>query len=207
MKKIMLFSLLALFFTVASTNDALAQKKGKKKSSKTDEYFDDSGFKNKLWYGGSFTLGVAGGNNESQFSIGLTPMVGYKLIEEYLSTGPRAGFTFNSYRVRFNNSTVIKGNATSYTLGWFARVRPLPNVFPNIFAHFEYEYENAGVVYLDGSGGTEVERFNFNNNYIGIGYNSGGTWAYEIVGLYNVNVPDNSAASPVSFRFGITHKF
>jgi hypothetical protein len=45
MKKILLFSFLALFFTVAFQHDAFAQKKGKKKkSSKTDEYFDDSGF-------------------------------------------------------------------------------------------------------------------------------------------------------------------
>ncbi|MCU0346157.1 MAG: hypothetical protein MUC59_04410 [Saprospiraceae bacterium] len=209
MKKIMLFSLLALFFTAAFTNDAMAQKKGKKKSSKTDEYFDESGFANKLWYGGNFILNVTGGNNESQFSIGLTPMVGYKLLGEYLSTGPRAGLVFNSFRVRFGN-TVYKGSATSYTLGWFARVKPLPEVLPNIFAHFEYEHENVGIpVDLNSSGGIDIERFGFNNQYIGLGYNStaGGLWGYEIMGLYNVNLPDDSAASPVSFRFGLTYKF
>ena len=77
MKKIMFFSLLALLLTALCTNDAMAQKKGKKKkSSKTDEYFDDSGFANKLWYGGNFALNFAGQGEINQFIFGLTPMVG-----------------------------------------------------------------------------------------------------------------------------------
>ncbi|MBK9015403.1 MAG: hypothetical protein IPM82_15825 [Saprospiraceae bacterium] len=96
MKKILLFSLLALIFTVAFTNEAMAQKKGKKKSSKTDEYFDDSGFANKLWYGGNFLLGFAGSNNQSQFTFGLAPMIGYKLVNDLISIGPWVGFEYNN---------------------------------------------------------------------------------------------------------------
>ena len=49
MKKILLLSVLACFLTIAFTNDAHAQRK---KTSKTDEYFDESGdFVSKLWYG------------------------------------------------------------------------------------------------------------------------------------------------------------
>lgn len=207
MKKILLFSLLALLFTAASTNAAYAQKKGKKKSSKTDEYFDDSGFANKLWYGGNFTLGVASDQFQSQFAIGLTPMVGYKLIGDYVSTGPRAGFVYNNYRLKYSSSNVIKSNVVSYTLGWFVRVKPLPNTLPNLFAHGEYEYENAGIPYLTSGGDIQIERYNFNNNYVGLGYNSGGLVAYEILALYNLSVPDNSAASPLTLRFGLTYKF
>ncbi len=206
MKKFLLFGFLALFFTVAFQHDALAQKKGKKKkSSKTDEYFDDSGFANKLWYGGNFNLGFGGDQYQSQFSIGVTPMVGYKLLGDYLSTGPRAGFIYNNYRVKSGGS-VLKSNVVSYTLGWFARIKPAPNALPNLFGHFEYEYENTGIPYYS-AGGLDVERFNFNNTYAGIGYNSGGLWAYEIMGLFNLSLPDDSVASPFSLRFGLTYKF
>ncbi len=206
MKKILLFSLLALVFTVAFTNDAYAQKKGKKKSSKTDEYFDDSGFANKLWYGGNFTFGLASDQFQSQFAIGLTPMVGYKLLGDYLSTGPRAGFVYNNFRVKYGNN-VYKSNLVSYTLGWFLRAKPFPNTLPNIFAHGEYEYENTGIPYITNAGDTKIERYNFSNTYVGIGYNSGGLLGYEIMGLYNLSLPSNSAASPITLRFGLTYKF
>jgi hypothetical protein len=209
----MLFSLLAMLFTVAFTNDAIAQKKGKKKSSKTDEYFDDSGFANKLWYGGSFTLGFAGGNNQSQFAFGLSPMIGYKLVNDIVSVGPRVGFEYNHIRVQAGNGgPVYKASPLSYSLGAFARVKPLQN----FFGHFEYEHQSAESTDPDRDGFIDVdfqtgeiitERLPFNNVYIGAGYNSGGLWAYEIMLLYNVNQPDNVVDSPFDIRFGITHKF
>ena len=208
----MLFSLLALFFTAAFTNEALAQKKGKKKSSKTDEYFDDSGFKNKLWYGGSFTLGFAGGNNQSQFSFGLAPMVGYKILNDIVSVGPRVGFEYNHIRVQAGNGgPVYKASPLSYSVGAFARVKP----FDNFFGHFEYEHQSAESTDPDGDGFIEVnndgkivtDRVPYDNVYVGAGYNSGGLLAYEIMVLYNVNFPDDSAASPFSIRFGLTYKF
>ncbi len=214
MKKIMLFSLLALFFTVAFSNDAFAQKKKtKKKSSKTDEYFDDSGFANKLWYGGSFLLGFAGSNNQSQFTFGLAPMIGYKLVNDLISVGPRVGFEYNNIRVQAGGGgPVYKASPLSYSVGAFARVKP----FNNFFGHFEYEHQSAESTDPDGNGYIEVnpqtgkiitERVPFNNVYVGAGYNSGGLWAYEIMLLYNVNYPDNVVNSPFSIRFGITHKF
>lgn len=212
MKKILLFSLLALVFTAAFTNDAYAQKKKKKKSSKTDEYFDDSGFANKLWYGGSFTLGFAGSNNQSQFTFGLAPMVGYKLVNDLISVGPRVGFEYNHIRVQAgNNGPVYKASPLSYSVGAFARVKP----FQNFFGHFEYEHQSAESTDPDGDGFIEInnqgeiitDRVPFNNVYVGAGYNSGGLWAYEIMLLYNVNYPDNVVTSPFSIRFGITHKF
>ena len=208
----MLFSLLALIFTAAFTNEAMAQKKGKKKSSKTDEYFDDSGFANKLWYGGNFNLNFYGGTNQSQFTFGLSPMVGYKLVNDLISVGPRVGFEYNNIRVQPTGGPVYKASPLSYSIGAFARIKP----FDNFFGHFEYEHQNAESTDPNGDGYINVntqtgkiitERLNYNNVYVGAGYNSGGLWAYEIMVLYNVNYPDNLVTSPFSLRFGLTYKF
>ncbi len=215
MKKIFLLSLLAMVFTLGFQHDAFAQKRGKKKkSSKTDEYFDDSGFVNKLWYGGSFNLGFSGGNNQSFFAFGLAPMVGYKLIGDLVSVGPRVGFEYNHVRLQsFGGGPVYKASPLSYSAGAFARVKP----FRSFFAHFEYEYESAestdpdrdGFIEVDQNGNIITERVPFDNVYIGAGYNSsmGGLWGYEIMLLYNVNQPATTVASPFDIRFGLTYKF
>ncbi|MCB0521793.1 MAG: hypothetical protein H6577_08645 [Lewinellaceae bacterium] len=212
MKKYLLFGLLALVFTAAFTNDALAQKKGKKKkSSATDEYFDESGFVNKLWYGGSFTLGYSGTSSQSYFAFGLAPMVGYKLFNDIVSVGPRVGFEYNNVRLKYNNK-VYKANPLSYSVGAFARIKP----FQNFFAHLEYEYQNADSTDPDEDGYIELDpqtdkilttRVAYDNVYVGAGYNSGGNWAYEILILFNVNQPATTVASPFNIRFGFTHKF
>ncbi|MBI5914980.1 MAG: hypothetical protein HY842_06355 [Bacteroidetes bacterium] len=210
MKKFLLFGLLALVFTGAFTNDAYAQKKGKKKSSKTDEYFDDSGFANKLWYGGNFNLGFAGSGETSQFTFGLTPMVGYKLVGDLVSLGPRVGFTYNYVKGRGTDGNIHKISPLAYTFGAFARVKP----FQNFFGHFEYENENTKGYYVDNfnrlvieNGEVATVKQSRNNVYLGIGYTSGSLWAYEIMLLYNVNAPENTLELPFDIRFGLTYKF
>ncbi len=205
MKKIFLFTLLTLLFASAFTEDAHAQRRGKKKkkSSKTDEYFDESGFVNKLWYGGGVVLGLSGSNNESLFTFGLSPMVGYKVLDDVISIGPRVGFEYNHYRVDFGQ--VYKSSFVSYSLGVFSRIK----AFPNFFAHLEYEYQSTEFIDgLDTANGKLVkDRVNYDNAYIGAGYNSGGLFGYEIMLLYNVNQPENTAQSPVTIRAGFTYKF
>jgi hypothetical protein len=213
MKKLLFFGLLTLAFSLVISPDLHAQRKGKKKkSSKTDEYFDESGFVNKLWYGGNFTLGFAGGNNQSQFAFGLSPMVGYKVLGDIVSVGPRVGFEYNHIRVKDFTNTVYKASTLSYSAGIFARVKPITNVF----AHFEYEYQNAdstdpdqdGFIEIDQNGDIITERVPFDNVYIGLGYHSGGgLWGYEILLLYNVNQAPTTVESPFDIRFGITYKF
>jgi hypothetical protein len=213
MKKFLLFSFLALFFTVAFQHDAFAQKKGKKKkSSKTDEYFDESGFANKLWYGGNFNLGFGGTNGSSQFTFGLSPMVGYKFFNDMFSVGPRVGFEYNHFRFQeFTNGPVYKASPVSLSYGAFARIKP----FQNFFAHFEYEHQSTESIDPDQDGRITIGpddkiitgRIPYNNTYIGAGYNSGSLWAYELMILYNLNHPASSFASPFSLRFGLTYKF
>lgn len=213
MKKFFLFSLLTLFFAAGFSLDAEAQRRGKKKkkSSKTDEYFDESGFVNNLWYGGNFTLGYSGGNTQSLFAFGLSPMVGYKVVGDVVSVGPRVGFEYNHYRVK-SGGVVFKTSPLSYSAGVFARVKALPN----LFAHFEYEYENTESTDPDEDGFLEVdfqkgeiitERVPYDNVYIGAGYHSGGLVGYELLLLYNINQPATTVANPWDIRFGITYKF
>jgi hypothetical protein len=213
MKKLLLFSFLTLFFALGVATDADAQRRGKKKSSKTDEYFDEGGFVNNLWYGGGFTLGFTGGNNQSVFAFGLSPMVGYKFLGDIVSAGPRVGFEYNHIRVsQCGNCPVYKTSPLSYSLGAFTRIKALPNVF----GHIEYEYQNTestdpdrdGFINIDPTDNSIItERVVFDNVYVGLGYNSGGLFAYEIMILYNVNQPATTVESPFDLRFGFTYKF
>ncbi len=211
MKKFLLFSLLSLFFITAFNNDAYAQRrKKKKKSSKTDQYFDESGFVNKLWYGGSFVLGFSGSGGTNQFAVGVTPMVGYKIVDDIISVGPRAGITYTAIKGRGTDLAIHKVNSASYILGAFTRVK----VFQNFFTQFEYEYENTNATFIDQSGFLVVQNGEVltarqvrDNVYIGAGYNSGGLWGYEILLLYNLNETDNTIDLPIDLRFGITYKF
>ncbi len=205
MKKFLLLSLLSVLFITAFSDDAYAQRRGtkKKKSSRTDEYFDESGFVNKLWFGGGIILGFSGSNNESLFTFGLSPMVGYKVLDDLISIGPRVGFEYNHYRLDLGQ--VYKNSSLSYSVGAFSRIK----AFPNFFAHLEYEYQNTE--FIDGfdnvQGKLTTSRVTYDNVYVGAGYNSGGLLGYEIMLLYNVNQPENTVASPFDIRAGFTYKF
>lgn len=204
MKKFLLLSFLSILFITAFSDGAHAQQRGKKKkSSKTDEYFDESGFVNKLWYGGGIILGFSGSNNESLFTFGLSPMVGYKVLDDLISIGPRVGFEYNHYRVDLGQ--VYKNSSLSYSVGAFTRIK----AFPNFFAHMEYEYQNTEFIdrFDSALGKLITSRVTYDNVYIGAGYNSGGLLGYEIMLLYNVNQPENTVDSPFDIRAGFTYKF
>ncbi len=179
---------------------------------KTDQYFDESGgFKHRLWYGGNIIFNNVPSPNFSYFTIGVTPMVGYKIIGG-LSAGPRLGIGYSRYKAPTSgqNSVVKSVNLIDYTLGAFARYK----AFKNIFAHAEYEYRseqfpnvsNTYALLLDVNGNPIKQRFNRTNYYGGLGYNSGGLLGYEIMVLYNFGV-DKTTESPISYRFGFTYNF
>ncbi|MEY3367813.1 MAG: hypothetical protein RI973_968 [Bacteroidota bacterium] len=220
MKKIFLFSLLSLICCLAFQNDAHAQKRGKKKkSSKTDEYFDDSGFVNKLWYGGGLSLpSFAGGRDYNVFTIGVAPMVGYKVVGDILSVGPRVSLDYlylKGYAINENNGQVVgprKLNSMSYSFGAFARAK----VFRAIFAHAEFENQHTREVpiafnlplYDPVNDEIITNKVVRNNMYLGAGYNSSsGLIGWEIMLLYNVNAPENTIDLPFTLRMGLNYKF
>lgn len=216
MKRIFLLSLLTCIFCFTLTNDAFAQgkKKNKKKSKteKVDKYFDESGsIAQKLWYGGSFNLGFNGNGQINIFNIGVSPMVGYKIIDNF-SVGPRVSFQYTYVKGLASDLLVHRTDLLSYSAGLFARYK----FFPSIFAHLEYEYENDefvvvqnGLLAWDNSQQEVVTgRESRDNAYIGAGFNSGvGDFGYEIVVLYNVLTPASSVELPFSLRFGLTYRF
>jgi len=216
MKRILLLSLLSCLFCLTLSHDAAAQgrkKKKKKKTSTVDKYFDESGsFSQRLWYGGSFNLGFSGNNQISIFNIGVSPMVGYKIIDNF-SVGPRVSLQYTYVKGLASNLLVHRADLLSYSAGLFARYK----IFPSIFAHVEYEYENDEVVFVETNGllawdNTRQEivtgRETRDNVFIGAGYNSGvGDFGYEILLLYNVLTPANAIDLPFSIRFGFTYRF
>jgi hypothetical protein len=188
----------------------------KKTTKKTDEFFDESGgFKHRLWYGGNLNLSLSGLNGGSLFAIGITPMVGYKIIGG-LSAGPRLGINYTSIKASNTKGGVSTVGVTDYTAGLFARYK----AFQNFFAHAEFEYINQqnpsllqdpqGNLYiqLDANGSPlKNARISRNNKYLGIGYSSGDIFSYEIMILYNFNVQQNTYDQPITYRAGFTYKF
>ena len=225
MTKILKFTFLFVMFSLCfAIADADAQNYGKKKkkkkkstkTEKTDDYFDDSGnFASKLWYGGGFNLSFSGSNYYSAFNLGLTPMVGYKVIDE-LSFGPIAGIQYNYIKGTGSDNRIHKGDAISWSIGAFGRYKFLRT----LFLHAEYGIENNEYVLLDSrgtllidprdpNGGVLTVREQQNNFYGGIGYNSGGDLvAFEMYLLYNFIEPNvESINLPFILRFGVTYKF
>jgi hypothetical protein len=209
--------ILALMLTASLTLDAQfgpGSKRGKKRKKQDDsvaEYFDESGFKHRLWYGGGFNLGLSGNSVITFFGAGVSPMVGYKIIDP-VSIGPRISFQYNHIKGIATDGRVRKVQPVSYSYGVFTRAKFLRM----LFAHVEYEREhttgvltNQGLLEYDISTGKVATFRDVRDNlYVGAGYNSGfGTWGFEILALYNVFTPENTLESPFSIRFGVTYNF
>lgn len=192
MKKTVTISVLLLLFIAGLSLDAQAQRRDNRRS--------NSEFADRLWYGGGVNIGFSSTGFESIFQLGVSPMVGYKIYEEF-SLGPRIALLYSHYRADFGGG-VQTANPVSWATGLFARHK----LFRSIFAHVEYEFENAAV-FDTFAGDLEVLRRERSNFYIGGGYNSGGEWGYEILVLYNTLQPNNDLNPPFSFRFGFTRNF
>lgn len=188
-----------------------ASYKKKTTAKKTDQYFDESGgFKHRLWYGGSFNLNFDGdGQTYSAFTIGLTPMIGYKIIGG-LSAGPRLGFNYTKLKIQDNANQTIAVNLTDYTLGAFTRYK----VFKNFFTHLEGDFnsyqipgsaDQPGVLIKDVNGKPFTYREKKLSYYAGVGYNSGGLFGYEITALYNFTA--TKFQNPIDLRIGFTYNF
>lgn len=220
MKKILLFSLLAMIFTIAITEDAHAQRRGKKKkkTSKVDEYFDESGnFLAKVWYGAGFNLNFSSGCindgfgnclRTNYFIFGISPMAGYKISED-LSFGPRIEFYYQGNRIQqaVNSDDDYKLNSVNLGIGVFARYK----INQTYFVHAEYQSINEELPRdpLIISQGTDIETFRTwtQNYFAGVGYTGGGVVGFEAYLLWNFAQEYSSANIPLSYRFGINYKF
>ncbi|MBK7429224.1 MAG: hypothetical protein IPI60_20450 [Saprospiraceae bacterium] len=160
---------------------------------------EGSAFKDKLWYGGNFTLFFGSNNFESSFAFGLAPMVGYKITPDF-SIGPRVEVIYNFYKTSITGP-VEKFNLFSVGVGPFVRYK----FFNVIFAQAEYQLEFVQRPVLTINGDLVKSTFNNNNFFVGLGYNAGGG---EILVLYNLLEPSGGTLNiPISFRFGFTYKF
>ncbi len=191
MKKVIKISVLLIAFCGLLYAHADAQSRNSKK---------ENAFTSRLWYGGGLNLGFSGSQFESIFQLGVSPMVGYKIFEEF-SIGPRVGIQYSHYRSNLGGRTET-ANPLSWAAGVFSRYK----IMRTIFAHAEYEFENAAL-FSYGVDGLEVLRRERSNFYVGAGYNSGSTFGYEIVLLYNTLQPQNEIESPFRLRVGFTYNF
>ena len=197
-KKWLLIPFLFCLFIVSLS----AQRQGR---GQDNERVRGEGFPQFLWVGGGFNLGFTGSNDISIFQIGISPMAGYKITEQF-SVGPRVSLQYSYMRARNFNGTVENKHPLSYGIAAFARHR----IFRQIFAHVEYEYSDQAWAGFNGSGSFDVQRFQQDNVYIGGGYSSGFPVAYEILLLYNANQRDyvlGPVQNPISIRFGFTYNF
>jgi hypothetical protein len=162
---------------------------------------NDQTFGQRLWYGGSFNLGITGSQGVSAFGLGVAPMVGYKLFGPF-SIGPRVSVNYTHFRVRLPNNQVATANPVAWGAGLFGRAK----VTRNIFAHAEYELSEQAFMAFS-SNDIQIFRRQHGNTYIGGGYNSGSEWGYEIMLLYNVTPPREDLQVPFTIRFGLTYRF
>jgi len=227
MKNVLRISVLVLIALFMLPGDADAQrygKKKKKKKKKKTEQKSESSFnlQDRLWYGASGTLRFGGTNSQNEFSIGISPMVGYK-FNNWLSAGPRAELSYTSGRVDFGFSNIITYNQFDYGGGLFARAK---SPF-GIYFHTEYivlgdecltdqngicAIENPsrfGGVQITLDDTLETKRLTRDSYLIGLGYNSAGfsKFGYEIQLNYDLLAPDDVVSLPIDLRVGLTYNF
>jgi hypothetical protein len=231
MNKLMKAGFAALFLMLLSNFDAAAQRRTSKTktsdnteqdsvpsprkstsvsksrtSQSTDNYFDESGgFKHKLWYGAGGNLGFNGlQGGGSLFSIGLNPMVGYKIIGG-LSAGPRIGFTYTGIKSPLLSAPL---KLTEFSAGPFARFKFLKSFFVQGEHLWLNGYKEDQYGQLEFDAARKPIRQGRQSTFIGGGYNSGmGVAGYEISFMYDVSLPADSYKQPYEIRIGFNYNF
>jgi hypothetical protein len=200
MKNIISFILLFTVFSHVNAQNRI-QNRTSRAPQKTEQQTQQarSELMEKLWFGGSLNLWFGGGNNQSTFIAGISPMVGYK-ITPIFSVGPRIDFSYTYFGYSFGPNNQGRLNLTSYGIGPFSRVR----VWESIFVHGEYQIESRALPLNTGSGFEKIRDIQ-SNLFLGIGYNAGGG---EILLLYNFFAGSrNFIQPPFDFRIGFTYNF
>lgn len=187
--------------------DKKKKKKKKKKKSKKEEEKEKKPFKDHLWYGAGVGLGFSGYGGQSAFGIGVSPMVGYKVIDRWLSVGPRASVFFTSQKFPGYKSTGM----VDTELGAFARLHAFRGFF--IQGEMGYGWDQEIDEFGDFTG-TKLPKKTTSalNPYVGIGYNFGqglGGPGQEISLMYNFRIANdiNTNDQPVQYRIAFTFGF
>jgi hypothetical protein len=162
-------------------------------------------FADRMFFGGN--LGLQFGNTTY---IDVSPLVGYKVTEKF-HAGIGATYIYESSKIRFTNSSIMRFETSHYGGRLFGRYY----VWENLFAHAEYEYLNLGYpdpVYNNTTGqitDLEISRENINSIFVGGGYAQpiGSNVAFLIMALWNVNEGVNSPYVNPLFRLGIVAGF
>lgn len=153
------------------------------------------------WYGSHFALGFGASTFQSQFTFGVAPMAGYKVLP-FLSVGPRISVLYNNFRLRYTNE-VQKIN----TIDWAAMAFVRADVYQGFFIQADLGYES--LAFPNAAQNYETERYSGLNAYIGAGYNqsSYGSLGYEIMLAYSLNLQGLNTLSLVDYRVGFTKFF
>jgi hypothetical protein len=159
-------------------------------------------FGSNLWYGAGAQLQFAGGNNQSFFLVGVSPIVGYK-INNILSVGPRASVAYN----RFRFTTFGGGDTTESFLTWSAGAFARAKIFGQFFAHAEYSLVNERERNFQTG---ELEGITRPIPFLGGGISQGGgigAAGFEILVLFRLSGADRIGDSPFEFRSGLNFNF
>jgi hypothetical protein len=155
--------------------------------------------RSKIWYGGGLQLGFNSYFGSNVFAFGISPMVGYKIIEQ-ISVGPRVETTYTSVKqAGFKAVSLFDVDA-----GVFIRFK----VFRGLFLQGELSNEWYQQAITGSNEKVRSQRF---NQRLGAGWNFGnGQGGGSEVGVfYNFAVANdvNSFENPLGYRFGFTWNF
>jgi hypothetical protein len=177
------------------------------KSSKLDDYFDESGgFKHHLQYmfhTNYSIFQIFGGS----FSLRLDPSIGYK-INKWASAGLTTGITY-SYNRYVNPSTGVPTalKQIDYSYGVYGRAK----VFNSFFIHTDYKLATYERPFQDGAGNIfKLQQANQQECNVGIAYRAGSAgWGTELMLVYDVmHKPAVSfKENPLDFKMGLTYNF
>ena len=198
MKQNRSYAIFVLFSLLLACQVANAQRVQKKEHAEHEEK-EESPLKSRLWYGGGVQLGFSSYYGSNLFSFGISPMVGYKIVEK-LSVGPRVEVTYTSLK----QSGYKALSLVDVDAGVFLRFR----VFRGLFLQGELSNEWRQEPSDQPREKINVQRF---NQRLGAGWNfgSGEGGGSEIGVFYNFAIANdvNTYENPLSYRFGFTWNF
>lgn len=204
-KSIRFFFAALLLLTVEAALAQSSRDRDKGEDKKKDE--EPSSFASHLWYGGSFALNFYGYNGGNVFTIGLSPMVGYKIIEQ-ISIGPRVSFTFSSLKYPGFKALGLFNTQ----IGSFIRIRAFKGFF--VQGEIAHEWSDQEDYFAPPNPDRTIPKYTIQrlNQYAGAGYNFGngeGGAGSEIGIYYNFAVASdlNTYQNPWEYRLGFTWKF